>query len=130
MELKDFADVMENGAVYFVNRKDLTGEISWNEHPQFKGVFLKNIILGKDTEGQVSCHMVKIQPNCILEAHAHEKQLELHEVIHGEGTFILDSKELSYFSGAIGVIPKGTNHKVCAGKNGLILLAKFFPALL
>lgn len=37
---------------------------------------------------------------------------------------------MEYHPKCMGVIPKGTKHKVVAGENGLILLAKFFPALM
>jgi hypothetical protein len=30
----------------------------------------------------------------------------------------------------MGMIPKGINHKVIAGERGMVLLAKFFPALI
>ena len=88
------------------------------------------MIKGTDTEGLLSCHLVPIDPDSVLEQHVHEGQWELHEVIEGEGSFILGAKKTPYYRGRMGIIPKGTNHKVIAGKNGLVLLAKFFPALL
>jgi quercetin dioxygenase-like cupin family protein len=130
MGTKEIVTFMENGSTTYIDRDKATGEIPWNEHPKFKGVFLKHIIQGIDTDGMLSCHMVKIDPNAILEDHAHENQWELHEVIEGEGIFFLESKETLYHPGRMGIIPKGTNHKVIAGENGLILLAKFFPALI
>jgi quercetin dioxygenase-like cupin family protein len=51
-------------------------------------------------------------------------------VIGGEGQSLLDSKEIPYFPGSMAVIPQGTRHRVVAGSQGLVLLAKFFPALL
>lgn len=73
--------------------------------------------------------MVKIDPGAVLEEHIHENQRELHEVIEGEGKFHLDTKETSYYPGRMGMIPKRTHHKVIAGEKGMVLLAKFFPAL-
>ena len=98
--------------------------------PAPKGVFLKHLIKGVDTEGKLSCHLVKIDPNCVLEEHIHEGQCELHEVIEGEGNCILDTKKTPYNPGRITMIPKGIKHKVIAGNSGLVFLAKFFPALL
>ena len=129
METKEIVACMANGTTTYVDRDDAAGEIPWNQHPKFKGVYLKHIIKGTDTEGKLSCHMVRIDPDAILEEHIHENQWELHEVIEGDGKFLLDKKETFYYPGCMGMIPKGTNHKVIAGKRGMVLLAKFFPAL-
>lgn len=130
METKEITACLANGSTTYMDREESTGEIPWNRHPKFKGVYLKHIIKGTDTDGMLSCHMVRIDANAILEEHDHENQWELHEVIEGEGKFVLESKETPYHPGRIGIIPKGTKHKVIAGENGLILLAKFFPALM
>jgi mannose-6-phosphate isomerase-like protein (cupin superfamily) len=130
VDTREISACMANGSVTHMARDDQAGSIPWNEHPKFRGVYLKHLIKGSDTEGQLSCHLVRIDPNSVLEQHVHEDQWELHEVIEGEGSFVLGSKEAPYFPGRMGIIPKGTNHKVIAGENGLVLLAKFFPALL
>jgi quercetin dioxygenase-like cupin family protein len=130
METKEIVACMANGTTTYVDRDDATEEIPWNQHPKFKGVYLKHLIKGADTGGKLSCHMVKIDPDAILEQHIHENQWELHEVIEGEGKFLLDTKETPYYPGRMGMIPKGINHKVVAGKRGMVLLAKFFPALI
>ena len=130
METKKIAACMANGTITHRDRDDLTGQIQWHEHPTFKGVCLKHLIRGQDTDGTLSCHLVRIDPNAILEEHIHENQWELHEVIAGEGTFILGTRETTYAPGHMSVIQKGLEHKVIAGKNGLVLLAKFCPALL
>ena len=52
-----------------------------------------------------------------------------HEVIAGEGTCINDGCELIYEPGVISIMPKAIHHEVHAGKDGLYLFAKFFPAL-
>jgi mannose-6-phosphate isomerase-like protein (cupin superfamily) len=130
METREISACMGNGSITYPDRDDQAADIQWNEHPKFKGVFLKHLIKGVDTSGLLSCHLVQIGPNAVLEEHIHEDQWELHEVIEGEGSFILGTKDTPYHPGRMGVIPKGTTHKVIAGKNGLVLLAKFFPALL
>jgi quercetin dioxygenase-like cupin family protein len=129
METKEISIRMANGSITFADRDDQAEEIQWNEHVKFKGVYLKHLIKGADTEGKLSCHLVKIDPSCVLEEHIHESQWELHEVIEGEGNFILNAKETFYYPGSMAVIPKGMKHKIIAGRNGLVFLAKYFPAL-
>jgi quercetin dioxygenase-like cupin family protein len=129
METSEIAACMTNGSTTLMDRDDMISEMPWNEHPKFKGVYLKQVVKGADTAGMLSCHMVRMGPNAILEEHVHENQWELHEVIDGEGVFLLDSKETRYHPGRMGLIPKGTKHKVIAGNSGLFLFAKFFPAL-
>ena len=119
-----------NGTVHYSDRSENISDVEWTIHPKFKGVYLKHMIVGADTSALFSSHLVKIEPNCCLETHCHENQLELHEVIEGEGLCQLIEDTFDYHLGKMAVIPKGENHMVHAGKNGLTLLAKFFPALL
>jgi quercetin dioxygenase-like cupin family protein len=129
MELRNNSDCISGSAIVFWDRNQEIEAIPWNEHPSFSGVFLKHLIKGIDTEGSLSCHMVKIDPHCILEEHVHESQWEVHEVIQGAGLFLLGSREAQYYPGQVAVIPKGTTHKVVALGEGLVLLASFSPAL-
>ncbi len=130
METRGITACMTNGSTTYMVRDEATGKIPWNPHPKFTGVYLKHIIKGTDTQGMLSCHMVRIEPHAVLEDHVHENQWELHEVLEGEGTFVLESKSTPYHPGRMGIIPKGAKHKVIAGESGLFLLAKFFPALM
>jgi quercetin dioxygenase-like cupin family protein len=130
MDPQEISACLADGSITYAGREDQAKNIAWNEHPKFPGVFLKHLIKGVDTDGRLSCHLVKINPHAVLAEHMHENQWELHEVIAGEGKFLLNSQETSYRPGCMAIIPQGTNHKVIAGKNGLFLLAKFFPALL
>jgi quercetin dioxygenase-like cupin family protein len=123
-------EYMANNTVIHRDREQKIDELPWNEHPKFNGVFLKHLVTGADTEGKLSCHVVKIDPHCILEEHAHEGQWELHEVIQGSGFLLLAAKEAPFHPGQMAVIPEGTKHKVTAGKEGLVLRAHFFPALM
>lgn len=102
----------------------------WVSHPLFKGVSMKHLISGKETEGQMSCHVVRVEPECSLDYHVHDGQWELHEVIDGDGTGRLKTRTVSYSAGRVTLIPKGTGHSVKAGESGLVMLAKFFPALI
>lgn len=115
--------------IYFVNKQINIDTLAWNPHPKFQGVYLKHLILGEETNNRLSCHIVKIEPYCMLDTHSHEGKIEIHEVVGGSGKFYLDGKEIDYSTGKISVIPANTPHKVVAGKDGLFLFAKFTFAL-
>lgn len=117
------------GNVFFTDKLISIRDLPWNPHPKYKGVCLKHLILGKDTDKQLSCHIVKIEPDCILDTHVHDGKIEIHEVVAGSGQFYLEDKETDYSVGKISVIPAGIPHKIVAGKDGLYLFAKFTPAL-
>jgi quercetin dioxygenase-like cupin family protein len=120
---------MEHGSISDPERTIQAQDIAWIKHPVFAGVFLKHVIQGDMTGQQLSCHIVKIDPGCTLDNHTHAAQWELHEVIAGSGICTLDGNTLPYAAGQMTVIPSGTPHAVTAGDEGLVLLAKFFPAL-
>ncbi|MEG0355755.1 MAG: cupin [Lachnospiraceae bacterium] len=103
--------------------------IEWSQHPTFDGVELKHILTAKDTSGQFSFHLVRIAPNKSIQNHIHETQLETHEVIDGAGTCLHDGVTLNYVSGTISIFGTKVPHEVNAGTEGLLLFAKFFPAL-
>ena len=104
-------------------------QIPWSKHPTFEGVELKHIIKAKDTDGKFSCHLVRIAPDKSIKNHIHETQLETHEVIYGDGICINNGCELVYEPGVISIMPSKVHHEVHAGKDGLFMFAKFFPAL-
>lgn len=104
-------------------------DIPWNAHPAFAGVSLKHLVTGVDTDGALSCHLVRVEPGMRLESHVHQGQWELHEVVAGFGTAAIDGCAADYRPGVVAVIPKGVAHDVTAGDEGLCLFAKFFPAL-
>ncbi len=130
MDLKDITESIENGCILTLNKETDIGKIEWTKHPEFNGVFLKHLIKGSDADGKISCHLVKIDPEYGLKEHKHDSQWELHEVIDGCGSFILNNIKKEYYPGQMAVIPKGLKHEVTAGEKGLVLLAKFFPPLL
>lgn len=115
--------------IFLMDKQIDIDTLKWNPHPTFKGVYLKHLITGNETDGKLSCHIVKIEPNCILDTHIHDGKIELHEVAGGSGTMYLDKQEFSYSTGRICLIPANMQHKVVAGKDGLYLFAKFTPAL-
>ncbi len=130
METETISMNIANGTIHYSDRSENILDVEWSKHPNFKGVYLKHMIKGADTNGLFSSHLVKIEPHDCLETHCHENQLELHEVIEGDGSCQLIEETFGYHLGKMAVIPKGKSHMVQAGENGLTLLAKFFPAML
>ncbi|MBU0992557.1 MAG: ectoine synthase [Proteobacteria bacterium] len=130
MEAFTIFQQIDNGAVHYKDHSDSLPGIKWMKHPSFHGIHLKHMIRGKDTGHIFSSHLVKIGPGCCLEMHCHENHLELHEVIEGDGFCQLIENRFDYRPGKMAVIPEKESHLVQAGGNGLILLAKFFPAML
>ncbi|MGE5627921.1 MAG: cupin domain-containing protein [Solirubrobacterales bacterium] len=120
----------ENGSIFAIDLNVSAQNIDFIPHAKFKGVSLKHLVTGKITDNKISCHLVKVEPFCILDTHVHENSLEIHEIIAGDGTCFIGENEVHYSIGAIGVIPGNTPHKVVAGSTGLYILAKFTPALL
>jgi quercetin dioxygenase-like cupin family protein len=104
--------------------------IPWTPHAAFPGVALKHLITGAENGGLASFHLVRVDPGCALKEHTHPGQWELHEVVAGSGTAILNGHSVPYASGSMALIPRNSPHQVTAGDEGLLILAKFFPALL
>jgi quercetin dioxygenase-like cupin family protein len=122
--------LFETNRVNFLNASNNISEMAWDKHPKFEGVFLKHMVTGSDTNGVLSYHLVKVEPNCKIGEHIHEGKLEIDEVIQGNGTCTLAGSEFPYSVGSVSVLPADMAHKVSAGKDGLFILAKFSPALL
>lgn len=120
----------ENGTINTISDTLNAQDIGFSKHPKFKGVSLKHLVTGKLTNNQISCHLVKVEPFCILDTHVHENNLEIHEIIAGDGTCYIGENKVDYRIGTIGVIPPNVPHRVEAGASGIYILAKFTPALL
>ncbi|MBN2509680.1 MAG: hypothetical protein JXB03_05360 [Spirochaetales bacterium] len=103
--------------------------LDWNEHPSFKGVYLKHLITGSLTKGRFSSHLVRIDAGAEIGTHVHESQLELHEVIAGSGFCEIENTQADYMAGVCAIIEAAASHRVQAGNGGLYMLAKFIPAL-
>ncbi len=105
------------------------GSIPWDPSPKFAGVFLRHLVTGRDTGGRLSLHHVRIDPGCSIGDHAHAGQVEIHDVLEGEGSCRVAGKEIRYGPGIMGIMPADTVHRVDAGEKGLLLLATFSPPL-
>ena len=125
----DTFESFNNGRLVLPERSVDFSKLEWCKHPTFKGVELKHIVAAKDTNGQFSYHLVRIAPNCSIGEHIHETQLETHEVISGRGECINNGTAIPYDIGTISIMPAGIKHEVNAGEDGLLLFAKFMPAL-
>lgn len=100
----------------------------WHPHPTNEGVFLKHLVTGSDTNNSVSCHLVKIAPNAMIKMHHHSAQLEIHEIIGGDGLCHYKEGVCSYSVGDINILHKNVDHEIIASDKGLYILAKFCPA--
>lgn len=128
--MKKLFESFNRGQLIIPNKTQQNFEsIPWSKHPTFDGVELKHIVTSSDTNGEFSYHLVRIAPNKSILNHIHELQLETHEVIFGDGTCINNQCEILYTPGVISIMPKAVPHEVHAGDDGLLLFAKFIPAL-
>lgn len=119
----------ESGKLFLSGQEIDFDSIPWSPHAQFEGVALKHLITAENTNGEFSYHLVRIAPQKKIGAHIHETQLETHEIVEGDGVCNTMELELVYEVGNIAVLPAGIEHEVLAGKDGLFLFARFFPAL-
>lgn len=103
--------------------------LPWNPHQKFAGVSLRHLVTGKDTGGRMSRHHVWIEARCAIGDHAHAGQVEIHDVLAGDGSCTLEGNRIAYVPGVLGVMPADRVHRVDAGERGLLLLATFSPPL-
>jgi quercetin dioxygenase-like cupin family protein len=127
--LKTLHSTAGHGTVIVPGQTIAAESLPWNPSPKFAGVSLRDLVTGKDTGGRLSLHHVRIDPGCAIGDHAHAGQVEIHDVLSGEGSCVLDGKKIRYSPGIMGVMPADTIHRVEAGKEGLLLLATFSPPL-
>ena len=126
---KETFDIFANGCLSLPIGCKNFSQLCWCQHPNFSGVNLKHLITAEDTENAYSFHLVSIEPYMKIGEHFHNGQLETHEVIAGHGFCINNGVEIKYKSGVLSIFAANTLHQVVAGKKGLYIFAKFFPAL-
>ena len=121
---------MSVGEIFINGQKtNRIDDIDWNEHPKFKGVFIKNLLTGSDSNNYLSAMMVKIEPYMEIGLHKHDGQGELHEVIAGNATAFIGEQRIDYVSGVISFVPVYVEHRIQASADGITMLAKFTPSL-
>ena len=118
-----------HSAVFSATGEQQAADAPWNDHNCFPGVSLKHLITACHTDGQFSCHLVRIAPGKAIGLHTHPASLELHEVVAGSGHCALPGQTRAYTPGVVSLVPLAVPHEVVAGEDGLYLLAKFIPAL-
>lgn len=129
MEQKKAEDIFDEDIVFFSDLEIESSKKPWYQHPECKGVFLKDLVSGKDTSGRFSYHLVKVWKNCEVSDHSHDTRWEWNRIIGGSGVFILGDKEVGIKPGQTFVTPPGIHHTVGAYDEDLSLLALFIPAL-
>ena len=117
------------GLVSVLNTETSANDKCWNAHPAFAGVSLKHLVSARDTGGQFSCHLVRIEPGHAIGLHAHPQSQEAHMVMGGSGKCRISGTSHHYQPGTTCLIAAATEHEVLAAHDGLELLAVFSPAL-
>ena len=120
---------VERGRVHDRVLAPYVDELAWNEHPTFKGVHLKHLLRGTNTDGGFSSHRVRVEAGCEFGMHVHDAQWELHQVIEGRGQLVRGERQIPYAPGVTATMPKGVAHAVRAQEE-LYLLVTFVPPLL
>ncbi|MDR0576701.1 MAG: cupin domain-containing protein [Candidatus Accumulibacter sp.] len=125
---QDVFTVFAHGRLADANGQIEFSRLEWKAHPQFAGVFLKNLVAPEQTHGLLTCHLVRIEPGCAIGRHLHPASIELHEVVEGEGVCRTEGGDIGYVPGTLAVMPAGSPHEIVAGDRGLSLFAKFVTA--
>jgi len=129
MEPNKMAEIFEQGSVFLPHLEIEAVAKPWYSHPASKGVFLKDLVTGKETDGKFSYHLVRVWKDCEVPDHDHETQWEWNLVTSGKGSFVIGDKEVTIAPGQTFVTPPKNHHTVSAGHEDLSLLALFVPAL-
>jgi quercetin dioxygenase-like cupin family protein len=129
MRNDDMSSTLEKTTIFFPEQVVHADDMPWYSPPGWKGVFLKDLIGENQTYGKFSYHLVRVQENCEVPLHSHDTQWEWNAILGGNGTFILNKKEISVSKGQTFVTPPGVSHIIRAGNRDIVLLAMFVPPL-
>jgi len=124
-----FTHTLMSGISHLAGHEKSIPSLCWNQHPKFEGIAMKNIIAGEETNGQISVHLVRIEPGAAIGGHVHASQWELHQVLEGAGRAKIGKEWVPYAAGTLSVVPVGKEHEVVADGEGMLLLATFSPPL-
>ena len=100
----------------------------WMPHPTLPGVKLCRLVESADSGGALSTLLVSLDAAAAMAPHRHDNETEQHIVLEGEGVLTLDGEPHDYRPGQVAIIPRGHEHAVVAGRDGMVLLAVFSPA--
>ena len=128
MGQQDISELFERGAVLSPDLEVRAAEKPWYAPPAWKGVFLKDLVTGKETGGAFSYHLMRVERNCEIPDHAHETQWSWNVILGGTGFFVLGGRQVPVEVGQTFITPPRVHHAVSAGDE-ILLLAIFAPAL-
>lgn len=129
MDEKRLTEIFEQNIVFSPGYETEANAKPWYSHPAWKGVFLKDLVTGKESDGKFSYHLVRVWKDCEVADHDHETQWEWNLVVSGKGVFVIGDKEVTIVPGQTFVTPPKNHHTVSAGNEDISLLALFIPAL-
>lgn len=122
-------ELFAEGKIVFPGKEVAAAKLPWYVHPNFRGVYLKDLVTAADTKGAFSCHVVKIEKGFEVGEHDHKAEWEFNEVLSGDGSMVVDGKKVACGPGFSYVTPPGISHIVSATGDDIYMLAKFVPAL-
>jgi quercetin dioxygenase-like cupin family protein len=125
---KKIVELFDNGVVFLPGGGVDVAKLPWHEHPEFKGVYLKDLVKAEDTKGAFSCHIVKVEKGFEVGEHSHMSEWEFNEALDGAGSFVINGRAYACKPGFSYATPPGTPHMVSAPREDVYLLAKFIPA--
>lgn len=82
-----------------------------------------------DSGGAFSFQLIRVAPGKKIGEHTHDIQTETHEVICGGGICINGGGKYDVVPGDVTIFRPKVPHPVLAGEDGVMVFAKFFPAL-
>ncbi len=129
MDPKKMTEIFEQGVVFLPDLETEANAKPWYPHPAMEGVFLKDLVTGKETGGKFSYHLVRVWKDHEVLDHDHDTQWEYNLIVSGKGTFVIGSKEVRIAPGQSYFTPPKVHHTVSAGPEDISLLAMFIPAL-
>ncbi len=129
MVQQDISDLFEQGTVLLPDLEVRAADTPWYAPPTWRGVFLKDLVTGKETGGAFSYHLMRVERNCEIPDHDHETQWSWNVILAGTGSFILGDRQVPVEVGQTLITPPRVHHAVSAGDADIVLLAIFAPAL-
>ena len=129
MGQQNLSELFEQGVVLFPDLEVRAAEKPWYASPTWKGVFLKDLVTGQETDGAFSYHLMRVERNGEIPDHAHETQWSWNVVLGGTGAFVLGGRRVPVEVGQTFITPPRVHHAVSAGDEEISLLAIFAPAL-
>ena len=121
--------LFSDGKVVFPDKYVDASKTPWTAHQAYSGVYLKDLVTAKDTNGTFSCHVIWINKGFSVGDHSHGSQWEFNEALQGHGRMVIQGKEYACDPGSSFVTSPGVSHEVSAPAEDIYFLAKFVPAL-